>query len=184
MLCGTYNLVLMVREQRYLTINGITCWKYRSAVGWRVHIPGQTKNMNLAWVTKVLVEQKLSHTDEAIQTCWVFLSEKKNNLPYYYNLFFSFLECRGFWLGYVTKQPLCMANLLRVNLSLPYFTHKTIKWPPTKEVKWLHPKMKSREIKVLYLNVCFPHRSLHWPVAEHVFFCQAVQSIWIKIACD
>lgn len=109
---------------------------------------------------------------------------KKNNLPYYYNLFFSFLECRGFWLGYVTKQSLYMANLLRLNLSLPYFTHKSIKWPPTKEVKWLHPKMKSREIKVLYLNVCFPHRSLHWPVAEHIFFCQAVQSIWIKIACD
>lgn len=71
---------------------------------------------------------------------------------------------------------------LRVNLSLPYSIHESIKWPPIKEVKWLHPKMNSREIKVLYLNVCFPHTPLHWPVVECIFFRKAVWGIWIKIS--
>lgn len=38
------------------------------------------------------------------------LYQKKKILPYYCNLFFSFLKCRGLWRGYVTKQVLYMAN--------------------------------------------------------------------------
>lgn len=54
--------------------------------------------------------------------------------------------------------------------SLPGFILKGIKWPLTQKVRWLHPKMKSRKIKVHYLNICFPQRSLHLPVAVNRVF--------------
>lgn len=151
----------MVREQRYLTISGIICWKKQICNGLKG--PDSRTNKNH--------ECSLGSTTFSLSRSCLIL-KRKNHAP----LLQPFHSSSAEGLDEATLQNSLCKWQTQSKLVASLFYTRSRKWPPAKEVKW--PHLKSREIKVLYLNICLPHKSLHWPVEEQIYSREA---IWIKI---